>query len=117
MPPPPAPLALEASASPLDTLAIGPEEGLEGNKYVERPKVDFDNGQDNPYRYVHGAPLHNVVEEEEESREATHEATIPCGACCHRSFQHADSQIWPLVPLPVFLYFCQAHYRECGPRT
>jgi hypothetical protein len=47
---------------------IGPEDGLEGDEYVMPPNFDFelDHGRDSPYRYVHGAPLHNVVEEEEE---------------------------------------------------
>jgi hypothetical protein len=47
---------------------IGQEEVLEqeGDEYIEPPNFDFDHGRDSPYRYVHGAPLHNVVEEEEE---------------------------------------------------
>jgi hypothetical protein len=32
----------------------------------EPHNFEFDHGRDSPYRYVHGAPLHNVVEEEEE---------------------------------------------------
>ena len=44
------------------------EDDLEGDgeDYVEPPNVDFDHGRDSPFRYIHGAPLHNVVEEEEE---------------------------------------------------
>ncbi|KAI0052824.1 hypothetical protein FA95DRAFT_1569065 [Auriscalpium vulgare] len=33
---------------------------------IEPPPLDFDSGRESPYRYVHGAPLHNVVEEDEE---------------------------------------------------
>ncbi|KAH8988261.1 hypothetical protein EDB86DRAFT_3065602 [Lactarius hatsudake] len=33
---------------------------------MEPPSLDLDQGRNSPYRYVHGAPLHNVVEEEEE---------------------------------------------------
>jgi hypothetical protein len=40
------------------------EEG--GGELMEPPNFDFDHGRESPYRYVHGAPLHNVVEEEEE---------------------------------------------------
>ncbi|KAI0314938.1 hypothetical protein OF83DRAFT_1134497 [Amylostereum chailletii] len=32
----------------------------------EPPSLVFESGRDSPGRYVHGAPLHNVVEEEEE---------------------------------------------------
>jgi len=38
----------------------------DGEDYVEPPNLDFDHGRDSPFRYIHGAPLHNVVEEEEE---------------------------------------------------
>jgi len=43
------------------------EEELEGvgEDFVESPNSDFDHGRDSPFRYIHGAPLHNVVEEEE----------------------------------------------------
>ena len=39
--------------------------GLEGDgeDYVELPNFDFDHGRESPYRHVHDAPLHNVVEE------------------------------------------------------
>jgi hypothetical protein len=62
------PSVSEPSLSPLDTPVMGQEELLEheGDEYVEPPNLDFDHGRDSPYRYVHGAPLHNVVEEEEE---------------------------------------------------
>ena len=33
---------------------------------LEPPVLDLDQGRSSPFRYVHGAPLHNVVEEEEE---------------------------------------------------
>ena len=44
------------------------DDGLEwgGEDYVEPPNFEFGHGRDTPYWYVHGAPLHNVVEEEEE---------------------------------------------------
>jgi hypothetical protein len=42
------------------------EEVVEGDEFTEPHNFDFDHGRDSPYRYVHGEPLHNVVEEEEE---------------------------------------------------
>jgi hypothetical protein len=47
---------------------MGHEDELEGDGevYVELPNFEFDYGWDSPFRYAHGAPLHNVVEEEEE---------------------------------------------------
>lgn len=72
-PPPPAPPSSEPSLSPVDAPVIGGqagelvlevEEGAGG--LMEPPNLDFDHGRESPYRYVHGAPLHNVVEEEEE---------------------------------------------------
>jgi hypothetical protein len=40
---------------------------VEGEESMEPPNLDLDQeGRSSPYRYVHGAPLHNVVEEEEE---------------------------------------------------
>jgi hypothetical protein len=71
-PPPPAPPSSELSFSPTDTPVMGeggelvPEDEEGGGGLVEPPNFDFDHGRDSPYRYVHGAPLHNVVEEEEE---------------------------------------------------
>jgi hypothetical protein len=72
LPPPPPPLS-EPSFSPADIPVLGQAEGLEGAEWegeeeelAEPPHPDFDHGRDSPYRYVHGAPLHNVVEEEEE---------------------------------------------------
>ena len=41
---------------------LGPA-GVDGYELMEPLNVDFDDGRDSPYRYVHGAPLHNVVEE------------------------------------------------------
>lgn len=38
----------------------------EGAELVELPVLDLDQGRSNPYRYIRGTPLHNVVEEEEE---------------------------------------------------
>jgi hypothetical protein len=37
-----------------------------GGGYMEPPNFDFDHGRESPYRYVHEAPLYNVVQEEEE---------------------------------------------------
>ena len=74
LPPPPPPLS-EPSFPPADIPVLGQAEGLEGIEWegegegeelAEPPHHDFDHGRDSPYRYVHGAPLHNVVEEEEE---------------------------------------------------
>jgi hypothetical protein len=72
LPPPPAPPSSEPSFSPADTPVMGQEGELEpeveegGGELMEPPNFDFDHGRESPYRYVHGAPLHNVVEEEEE---------------------------------------------------
>ena len=71
-PSPPAPPSSELAFSPVDTPVMGQggelepeaEEGADG--LIEPPNLDFDHGRESPYRYVHGAPLHNVVEEEEE---------------------------------------------------
>ncbi|TFY53287.1 hypothetical protein EVG20_g10185, partial [Dentipellis fragilis] len=57
----PAPPAPSHSPSPPPST-IGEPEG----EFMEPPRLDFDEGRQSPYRYVHGAPLHNVVEEEEE---------------------------------------------------
>ena len=73
-PPPPAPADSEPSFSPADTPVMGPGQGGElelvdeegGGEFMEPPNFEFDHGRESPYRYVHGAPLHNVVEEEEE---------------------------------------------------
>ena len=70
LPPPPAPPS-EPSFSPADTPVMGQggelePEDEEGDGLIEPPNFDFDHGRESPYRYVHGAPLHNVVEEEEE---------------------------------------------------
>jgi len=37
-----------------------------GEDYTEQPNFELDHCRQSPYRYIHGAPLHNVVEEEEE---------------------------------------------------
>jgi len=68
VPLPPAPPPSEPSLSPLDTPVIGLEEELEakGDGYMAPPNLEIDHGRDSPFRYVHGAPLHNVAEEEEE---------------------------------------------------
>jgi len=44
---------------------LGPA-GADADELLEPPNIDLDNGRDSPYRYIHGAPLHNVTEEEEE---------------------------------------------------
>ncbi|KAG1748080.1 hypothetical protein EDB19DRAFT_1893817 [Suillus lakei] len=42
-------------------------EGLQGEEHLQPQNLLYDgNGRDSPARYVHGAPLHNVMEEEEE---------------------------------------------------
>jgi hypothetical protein len=67
LPPPPPPP--ELSLSPLDTASLGTEEDIEGGEndgFIEAPNFELDHGRESPFRYVHGAPLHNVVEEEEE---------------------------------------------------
>jgi hypothetical protein len=69
LPPPPA--TSEPSLSPPDTPRmvvegeLGPA-GADGDELMEPPNIDFDDGRDSPYRYVHGAPLDNVAEGEEE---------------------------------------------------
>ena len=70
-PPPSEPSLFPASIGQADELVAeaGVEaevEGGDGEELVEPPNLDFDHGRESPYRYVHGAPLHNVVEEEEE---------------------------------------------------
>ncbi|KAH8995933.1 hypothetical protein EDB92DRAFT_1942827 [Lactarius akahatsu] len=47
----------------IGSLSPEPEVAAE---LMEPPSLDLDQGRSSPYRYVHGAPLHNVVEEEEE---------------------------------------------------
>ena len=42
------------------------EGGADPSELMGPPTLDPDGGRNSPYRYVHGAPLHNVVEEEEE---------------------------------------------------
>ena len=42
------------------------EDELGREDYVKPQGLHFDYGHDNPYRSVHGVPLHNVVDEEEE---------------------------------------------------
>jgi len=76
LPPPPPPLVptqqQELSIFPTDTPLMGHGLGgeLEGEEgeYPVPPNFEFeDDGRESPFRrYKHGAPLHNVVEEEEE---------------------------------------------------
>ena len=49
------------------SVVVGVEDAGE---LMEPPSSDLDpqGRSSSPYRYVHGAPLHNVVEEEEEER-------------------------------------------------
>lgn len=66
-PPPPA----EAPAGPLPAAPVepsSPEHQAEHDSDLEEPPhVPLDeSGRDSPGRYIHGAPLHNVLEEEEE---------------------------------------------------
>jgi len=70
--PPPPQLNLCLSALDFPGMEQLEEDELEGDRedYVEPPNVDFDHGRDSPFRYIHGAPLHNVVEEEEEEYSA-----------------------------------------------
>ena len=77
------------------------EDGLDGHRedYVDPPHVEFDHGRESPYRYVHGAPLHNVVEEEEEWEQCV---TRACGAWCVIP-EIADCQNRPLLPPFSFL--------------
>jgi hypothetical protein len=67
----PEPVIEPASPGPEVDVQVGgvPEvgvEGAEGAELTEPPVLDVDQGRSSPWRYVHGAPLHNVVEEEEE---------------------------------------------------
>jgi hypothetical protein len=64
LPPPQADLSIPI----LDFPEMVQEDGLEGDgeDYVEPSNFETDHGRESPYRYIHGAPLHNVVEEEEE---------------------------------------------------
>ncbi|KAI0249408.1 hypothetical protein BJV78DRAFT_1228260 [Lactifluus subvellereus] len=71
-PPPPSepfstPIATSASVTPTQEM-MGGEVVVEGtDEFTEPPNLEFAApGRDSPFRYVHGAPLHNVVEEEEE---------------------------------------------------
>jgi len=54
--------------SPGPGVELGVEVGVnaEGKELTEPPVLDLDQGRGSPWRYVHGAPLLNIVEEEEE---------------------------------------------------
>ncbi|KAH9987661.1 hypothetical protein BJV74DRAFT_978753 [Russula compacta] len=73
-PPPPEPPLPELSLPSPDSAPVMGQEvvedvgELEGEilEYAEPTNFELDPGRESPYRYVHGAPLHNVVEEEEE---------------------------------------------------
>jgi len=66
-PPPPPQVDLSLSALDFPGMEQLEEEELEGDgeDFVEPPNFEFDQGRDSPFRYIHGALLHNVVEEEE----------------------------------------------------
>ncbi|KAH9059688.1 hypothetical protein EDB87DRAFT_1675041 [Lactarius vividus] len=60
------PATPEPEAEPeLEIEPLSPEPEVVA-ELMEAPSLDLDQGRSSPYRYVHGAPLHNVVEEEEE---------------------------------------------------
>jgi len=67
-PPPPPQLDLSLSALDFPGMEQFKEDGLErhGEDFVEPPNFESGHGRDSPFRYIHCAPLHNVVEEEEE---------------------------------------------------
>ena len=67
-PPPPPQVELSLSALDFPGMEQLEEDELEGDgeDYVEPPDFEFNHCRDSPFRYIHGAPLHNVVEEEEE---------------------------------------------------
>ncbi|KAH9979484.1 hypothetical protein BGW80DRAFT_1435011 [Lactifluus volemus] len=80
-PPPPSPPPIDASSPTLDpAMSTEPSpsplslpdtpmsemDAMAGAGFIEPPNFEFEQGRESPYRYVHGAPLHNVVEEEEE---------------------------------------------------
>ena len=66
--PSPAPPQLDLSLPTLDFPGMEQEGELEGfgEDNGEPPNFELDHGRESPYRYIHGAPLHNVVEEEED---------------------------------------------------
>ncbi|KAI9507647.1 hypothetical protein F5148DRAFT_1306912 [Russula earlei] len=68
LPPPPPQQEQPELPLPPATPSMMPEEGLEEEESMVQPSFNFDedDGRNSPYRYKHGAPLHNVVEEEEE---------------------------------------------------
>ena len=66
-PEPPAVSSSSSSSSPGPAAQPQPEVEVEVEEDIlEPPVLDLDQGRNSPFRYVHGAPLHNVVEEEEE---------------------------------------------------
>ncbi len=65
LPTPPEP-ELELEPLSLEREVPESEAEAESAELMEPPNLDIDQGRSSPYRYVHGAPLHNVVEEEEE---------------------------------------------------
>jgi hypothetical protein len=62
-PPPPAPLVAAPTPSKVLPKPSLPEEA----DHIDLPRIPLeDTGRNSPARYIHGAPLHNVIEEEEE---------------------------------------------------
>jgi hypothetical protein len=59
-------LQSSASPSPPETPTQVIEKAAEDEEYMEPSNLELEQGKESPYRYVHGAPLHNVVGEEEE---------------------------------------------------
>ncbi|KAG1745102.1 uncharacterized protein EDB91DRAFT_1220686 [Suillus paluster] len=56
----------ESELPPVPVQPAGTK-GLQGEEFLQPVSLLYDgNGRDSPGRYVHGAPLHNVLEEEEE---------------------------------------------------
>ncbi|KAJ7612952.1 hypothetical protein DFH06DRAFT_1109345 [Mycena polygramma] len=63
---PPAPAAVSLPKSPAPPAAPASPPLLDPAAIVPPPLLAVDSGRGSPARYVHGAPLHNVLEEEEE---------------------------------------------------
>ena len=81
--PPPPPPQLDLSLSALDFPGMEQleEDEMEGDgeDYVEPPNIEFDHSLDSPFRYIHGAPLHNVVEEKRKNK--VRDSRFRCVVC------------------------------------
>jgi hypothetical protein len=69
LPPVPAVELKPIVVTPVEDVIEDPArtEGLQGEELLQPLNLLYEgNGRDSPARYVHGAPLHNVLEEEEE---------------------------------------------------